>query len=203
MAKSAKPRKKYRPQQASFASPLVSRALSDTEKQRLRDLIDVARLKIRLASTDRAATDRLAAYIAYGYLVAENFARGDELKERFKKGLQAIYRVRWAIDFEQTVHEEDIALIDETADYAYDEIITLDVRTLQKLQDYYRVHAEKLFEIALRDIGGNRVMVLKKSHFQKMLAEGKLPKNAVIEMETAESAIGEGLSGRNTATSGG
>lgn len=195
MAKSAKPRKKYRPQQASFASPLVSRALSDTEKQRLRDLIDVARLKIRLASTDRAATDRLAAYIAYGYLVAENFERGDELKERFKKGLQAIHRVRWAIDFEQTVHEEDIALIDETADYAYDEIITLDVRTLQKLQDYYRDHAEKLFEIALRDIGGNRVMVLKKSRYQQMLADGKVPKNAIVQMAAGERDADDEVSG--------
>ena len=196
MAKSAKPRKKYRPQQTSYASPLANRALSNAEKEKLRDLIDVARLKIRLSSTDRAATDRLAAYISYGYLVAENFERGDELKERFKKGLQAIHRVRWAIDCEQTVHEEDIALIDETADYAYDEIITLDVRTLQKLQDYYRDHAEKLFELALEDIGGNRVMVLKKSHYQQMLAEGKVPKNAIVQMAAGESGSDEKKSGR-------
>ena len=87
-------------------------------------------------------------------------------KERFKKGLQAIHRVRWAIDMEQTVHEEDIALTDEAADYAYDEIVTLDVRTLQKRQDDYRDHADKLVDIALKDIGGNQVMVVKKSKYR-------------------------------------
>ena len=111
--------------------------------------------------------------------MAENFERGDELKERFKKGLQAIHRVHWAIDMEQAVHE-DIALIDEAADYAYDEIVTLDVRTLQKLHDYYRDHADKLFEIALKDIVGNQVMVVKKSAFRKMLSEGKVPENAKV-----------------------
>lgn len=111
--------------------------------------------------------------------MAENFERGDELKERFKKGLQAIHRVRWAIDMEQAVLE-DIALIDEAADYAYDEIVTLDVRTLRKLHDYYRDHADKLSEIALKDIGGNQVMVVKKSEFRKMLSEGKVPENAKV-----------------------
>ena len=75
---------------------------------------------------------------------------------------------------------EDIALIDEAADYAYDEIVTLDVRTLQKLHDYYRDHADKLFEIALKDIVGNQVMVVKKSEFRKMLSEGKVPENAKV-----------------------
>ena len=48
------------------------------------------------------------------------------------------------------------------------------------LHDYYRDHADKLFEIALKDIVGNQVMVVKKNAFRKMLSEGKVPENTKV-----------------------
>lgn len=178
MAKSAKPRKKkYQPRKTLFRSPLVNRPLNENEIGRMRRQLDEARMKIHLASTDRDATDTLATYLGYGYILAENFEQGDELKERFKKGLQALYRARWAIDLKQPVNGDDLTLIDEVTDYACEEISTLDLNTVLKLEAYFEKHAQKLFDLALSDIGGNQMRTMSPEEYELLLIahqEGKI-----------------------------
>lgn len=179
MAKTPKSRnKKYRPRYTTAISPLANRSLTQKEIQNLYDCIDKARLKIRLASSDRNATDTLATFLGYGYILADNFELSNELKEQFKKGLQSLHRIRWAIDLHQPVNEEDIFVVDEVSQYAADEIATIDLMTFRKLERYFAEHSKKLFDIALEEIGGNKVVVCTRAQYEEMLRDGTLPEDA-------------------------
>lgn len=192
MSKNAKPRKKYRARSMTYVSPLANRPLSENEIARMHRQIDQARLQIRLSSADRTATDTLATYFGYGYILADNFERGDELKDRFKKGLQALYRTRWSLDLRRKPSKEDLAVIDEVSDYAADELSTVDTRTIAQLEAFFAKHAKKLFDIALEEIGGNQMALVTRSEYDRMLSEGLTPAQALkppadLPEEAAES----------------
>ena len=152
MSKSSKPRKKhYRQRYTSAVSPVTNRPLTSAEIERMHDQVNEVRLKLHLGSSDRDAADLVAAYLGYGYIIAENFEQGDELKARFKHGFQALNRCAFAAQHGLQSVPEDLAVIDEALDYAVEEISTLDVMTVSRLEKYFIEHSEKLFDLALRE----------------------------------------------------
>ena len=137
MSKKQKTRnKKYHRSFCSFAAPYLTRRLHPAELSRMYGEIDQARMLLKLGTLDPMPHRLLWSIIGFGYIIADNFEKSDELKLIFLRGAAAVDRAAEAVARETLPAQEDLALVDEAVMYATDEIKTVDVFNLQKVENY-------------------------------------------------------------------
>lgn len=154
MSKRPKTRnKKYQRRYCSFAAPYLNRQLHPVELSQMHREIDAAMLKLKLGSLDPMAHRILWSFIGFGYFIADNFEQAEELKAIYLKGAAAIDRAIQAIVLGTIPAEEDLRLINEAVMYATDEISTIDVFNLQKLENYFIRHATQFDRLVKKSAG--------------------------------------------------
>lgn len=160
MAKSTKPRKKYRPKDRLRPTVLLHRKLTDAEKGTFRNIIRTTVIQLHLGTAPRESTNTLGTYLVMGYMLALNFEDGENLQQCFKKAAQHLQKCRLAIDRKQPFDHELVDRIEEAANIAIDELCQLDVSELGKLQTVFKANGQRIMDEMLEEVGGNEMVLV-------------------------------------------